>query len=63
MTGPLRCWRCKDRGFVANPCQVCGAFRVSSESEVVEYIAGSVWGDLAPPPQRKPRKRVRADRP
>ena len=63
----MRCWRCRDQGFVHAPCQACGALRTNRYQggqliavEVV-YQVGSIWGDQAPAIRPKPKRR-RADR-
>ena len=55
-TGPHRtCWRCGGLGFIRKPCQGCGLWRTSA-GELV-YMAGSVWGDSAPPMKPKTRRK------
>ena len=58
----IRCQRCRDRGFLRNPCPECGAIRFrQAGGDVVAYEAGSIWGDDRPAPVPKDR-RARAHR-
>jgi hypothetical protein len=57
---PLPCWRCKDQGFVRNPCQVCGAWRTAAGE--IAYVA-PLWGPGQVQPARPKPRRTRRDRP
>lgn len=58
----IRCRRCRDEGFVREPCPECGALKIKQPAgPVVAYMAGSLFGeDEAPHVAKDKRARAKA---